>query len=97
MSYSFGVRAANKAAAKQAVREKFDQVALQQTCHERDKAQAIAAADAFIDLVVDDDSKDVVVSMSGSLMGQWSDSDVVRIENAAVSVSAGLAKREEAA
>lgn len=97
MSYSFGVRAASKAAAKLAVREKFDQMALQQACHERDKAQALAAADAFIDLVVEDDSKDIVVSMNGSLMGQWSGSDVVRIENAAVSVSAGLANREPAA
>lgn len=61
-----------------------------QSCHQRDQAQAQAAADAFIDLLVDDDTKDVVVSMNGSLMGKWTGTDVTTIEGAAVSVSAHL-------
>lgn len=94
MSYSFTVRAANKQAAKAAVAAKFDEVATQQACHHRDKAQACAAADAFVDLLNDDDSKDVVVAINGSLMGQWTGSDVTLIESAAVSITAYAAKRE---
>lgn len=98
MSYSIGARAATKEAVKAALREKFaQQVVAAQACHQRDQAQALAAADAFIDLVEDDDTKDIVVNMNGSLTGQWSGSDVTRIEGAAVSVSAHLAPREGAA
>lgn len=97
MSYSLSVRAASKEAVKAALRVKFAEIAAGQVCYQRDQAQALAAADAFVDLVADDETKDVIVSMNGSLMGQWQGSDVVRIENAAVSVSAYLAERTPAA
>ncbi len=94
MSYSFTVRAANKQAAKVAVAAKFEEVATQQACHQRDKAQTCAAANAFVDLLNPDDSKDVVVTINGSLTGRWTGSDVTTIESAAVSITAYAAKRE---
>lgn len=94
MSYSFTVRAPNKADAKTAVAAKLAEVAAQQMCHERDKAQAQAAADAFVDVLTDDADKDIVVNMSGYLTGQWQGSDVTRIEGASVNVNAGLATRD---
>lgn len=97
MSYSLGVRAATKEAAKAAVRVKFAEIVAGQQCHQRDQAAALAAADAQVDLLADDDTKDVAVSMSGSLTGQWSGSDVTRIEGASVSVSAYLVTPEAAA
>lgn len=94
MSYSFSLRAGSKALAKAAVAAKLDEAISFQKCHERDRAQALATADAFIDLLPDDESKDVAVSMSGSLMGKWDGSDVVLIESANVSFTASLATRE---
>lgn len=96
MSYSFTVRAPNKTAAKAAVVEKFDQAVGNQKCHERDRAQALAAADAFVDLVADDDSKDVYVNMAGSLQGTWEGSDVTRISSANLSITAALMDRQAA-
>lgn len=94
MSYSFLVRGAHKEEAFSKCVDKMREVAVSQACHERDKQQALNAAKAFIDLLADDDSKDVVVNMNGSLTGHWQGSDVTRIEGAAVSVSAGLAARQ---
>lgn len=96
MSYSLGVRATTKEAVKAAVRAKFAEIVAGQQCHARDQAAALAAADAQVDLLADDDTKDVVVSMNGSLTGQWSGSDVTRIEGASVSVNAYLATPETA-
>lgn len=93
MSYSHSIRAATKAAAKNAVAAKMAETAVAQKCHARDMVPAIAAANAFVDQLADDDSKDVVVSMSGSLMGRWDGSDVVHCESANVSVTALLAAK----
>ncbi len=94
MSYSFSVKAANKSEAKAKVAAELEKAAQAQSCHERDKHQAQAAADAFIDLLVEDESNDVYVSMSGSLTGIWTDGDVTTITGASVSVNAGLATRQ---
>lgn len=94
MSYSFAVRAATKTQAKEKVAAEFEKAASAQICHERDKQQALAAANAFIDLLADDESLDVVVSMHGSLAGHWTGSDVTRITGASVGVNAGLASKE---
>ena len=93
MSYSFQVSGADKAAAKAAVAAKMDEVVVSQASHARDKAQALAAADAFIDVLADDADKDVGVTMHGSLSGRWEGSDVVSITGANVSVSAYLKER----
>jgi hypothetical protein len=90
MSYSITVRAASKAAAKQAVAERFDaDVVAHQLIHKRDRDQALSAANAFIDLLDDDDTKDVSVSLHGSL--SWAGGE--RITGASVSVGASLAIR----
>lgn len=94
MSYSFTIRAADKAAAKAAVAAKFDEVNASQKCHERDRQQALAAADAFIDLVADDGTQDIVVNMAGYLSGSWENSDVIWISTASISVSASLTPRQ---
>jgi hypothetical protein len=67
MSFSFNVTAKDKAAAKEAVRAEFEKVLQYQPDHEYDKALVFATADAYIDLIVDDDTMDVTVSVNGSL------------------------------
>lgn len=90
MSYSLSIRAASKALAKQAVVDRFDaDVVAHQLIHKRDRDQAVAAAGAFIDLLEDDDTKDVTVSMHGSL--SWADGE--RITGASISVGASLVVR----
>lgn len=69
MSYWFNVRAASKAAAKDAVSAKFDEVVVAQPIHVRDKAAALASAASVIDLLADNDPREISVSVSGSL--QW--------------------------
>lgn len=90
MSYSFNVRGNTKAEAKTKVAAELAKAVAAQSCHARDHKQAQAAADAFIDVLQDDDNQDVVVYMSGSLTGHWMGTDVTRIEGAAVSVNASL-------
>lgn len=71
MSYSFNVQAPTKAAAKDAVAAKFDEVIASQPIHTRDKAAALANAGAVIDLLSGDDTRAISVSVSGSV--QWRD------------------------
>lgn len=93
MSYSFTVRAPDKRAAKQAVEDEFNKVVSFQSCHLRDREQALTVASAFIDLVDEDPSRDVQVSMSGYLSGTWDGSDIKSVTTANVSVSASLIAR----
>lgn len=73
MSYSFQARGANKTAVKADVATKMAAVAQQQPVHAKDAAQAIAAAGAFIDMLVDEkvdqhgNPLSFVVGVSGSL------------------------------
>lgn len=93
MSYSFAVRCQSKSSAKDAIIQKMDEVAATQACHERDKKQALAAAFMFIDLLPDDDTRDIQVGMSGYLTGTWEGTDVVAVTGASISVNAGLLTR----
>lgn len=93
MSFSFTVRAETKAAAKAKVAQEMEKAAAAQSCHQRDKYAAVAAANAFVDQLSDDATKDVAVSVSGSLTGRWEGSDVTHCESANLSVSAHLATR----
>lgn len=68
MSYSFSVKASTKVEVKAAVAAKLAEVVLSQPVHAGDQMQAQAAADAFIDLVPEDATKDYSVSMNGSAM-----------------------------
>lgn len=93
MSYSFGVRAASKAEAKEQLVAKFDEVVATQPTHAADRQQAQAAAFAFVDALTEDAGKDVVVSVNGwvSWMGTLEAPEVV---GAAVTVSANLIARD---
>lgn len=92
MSYSFSVIAANKAAAKSAVAAKFDEVVATQPIHARDRAAALGNANAAIDLLVDDATLHVSVSVNGYV--GWRDPLTEAADNALVgatiSASAGL-------
>lgn len=67
MSYSFSIQKATKAEAKAAVESQMAEVVQNQPTHVHDQLGACASAAAFIDLLADDESKDVVVSVHGSL------------------------------
>ena len=49
MSYSFAVRAATKAEAREKIAAEFDRAEVAQRCHVTDRAAAQAAALAFVD------------------------------------------------
>lgn len=97
MSYSFKLCAASKAEAKAQVGAELDKIVASQRCHARDRAQAEAAASAFIDLLDDDITKDVVVTMSGYVAGSWDGVDELTLLNGcACSVIAGMLPRDSA-
>lgn len=93
MSYSFTICTTGKAEAKLAVAAKFDEAVAHQSCHQRDREQALAAAGAFIDLLDDREDSDLTVAMNGYLAGIWKGTDVTSITGASVSVSAGWTPR----
>lgn len=94
MSYSFKVLAASKLAAKAAIAAELAQVAKSQASHGRDFLQAQAAANAFVDVLPDDDGQDVHVSVSGSLSGAWEGNNLQRVSGVNVCITASLAPRE---
>lgn len=67
MSYSISVRAANKTIALGILDAEFDKVREAQPAHKVDIDQAAAAAEAFVKVLSDDPSRDVIVSISGSV------------------------------
>lgn len=92
MSYSFSVRTKDKSSAIVAVHEELTRVVAAQPIHAKDSTEAAQAAEAMIGVLVNDDTQDVLVSVSGYLT--WIDStDGERIYSANVSVSASLSKR----
>lgn len=75
MSYSFTVKAATKAEAKQAVADRFDEVVLGQSVHKVDRDAALAAAGAFVDMLAEPKENDEYqVMINGSL--SWSSENV---------------------
>jgi hypothetical protein len=75
MSYSFNVKAATKDEAKAAVVVGFDQVVANQPVHAADKAAVLANANTIIDLLGDNDAKDISVSCNGWVQWQSTSSD----------------------
>jgi len=67
VSYSFAARGKDKAEAKAAVAAELDKVVQAQPIHEKDRAAAQANADALVDLLPDDESRDISVSVWGSV------------------------------
>jgi hypothetical protein len=97
MSYSIGVRAATKSLALAALAASFDTNVLpNQPVHQADKAQALAAAESMVNTLADDDSKDVSISLNGSLSWENAgDNQATRFVGASVGASAYLQNREE--
>jgi len=65
MSYSFGFRAINKQAAKVEAANRFAAIIEQQPAHAKDRDAVLANVGAAIDLLADDEHRDVSVSMNG--------------------------------
>lgn len=95
MSYSFIVRAADKADALRQVEAELAIVVASQPTHAHDQSQALAAAAAFIGVLPDDDTKNVQVNVHGSL-GWVGTAEAPTIINASVGISAALTSREPA-
>jgi hypothetical protein len=96
MSYSFSVKGATKAEVKAAVRKYFDeQVVPHQPAHARDRAAAFANADTVIDLLADDESKDIAVSCNGWVSyGAYEDPAGSPLYGVSVAASANHVLRE---
>lgn len=93
MSYSIAVTAPTKAEVLVKVAAELDKVVQHQPSHKRDQAQALAAAASFVGALADDDTRDVHVSMHGSLSGPYADGDYTAITSASVGVTATLKNR----
>lgn len=95
MSYSFTIRGATKAEAKRMVADELAKLRDVQPIHELDCAQAQDTAEAFIDLLPDDDDKDVHVAVYGSV--SWTGSpELPHLTAAGVSASAWLVPKTAA-
>lgn len=93
MSYGFTVRAASKAEAKVKVVEEFDKIIELQPVHERDKIQALANANAVIDLLPDEvpEGMEIGVSCNGYISWQGGvPPDAINVTGASVSANAGF-------
>lgn len=90
MSYSFSTQAPTKAEVKAKVRAEMAKVVEQQPIHTNDRQQAIAATEAFIDLLAEPAAThDVVVSVNGSI---WNTD--AGMQQVSVSISVGSASRK---
>ena len=94
MSYSFIVRAKDKVEARAMVAAEFEKVVQSQPIHAADRAQALAAVGAFLDLLVDDDSMNVQVNVHGSV--SWLFEQPATLISAGVGISVALITRPEA-
>ena len=97
MSYSFAVQAADKTEAKAKVSIRLAEIVAGQAHHAADRDQAYAAACAFIDLLPDDPTKCVAVSVNGSLSGRYDADRLEVILGASVGVTAALISATPAA
>ncbi len=95
MSYSLKLRAVSKLALIAAVAAQLDEIAVQQPPHEKDKGAANAAAAACINVLPDDETKDVEIAMGGSINTRLCGpaSEMTTVTGASVSVSAYLVDR----
>lgn len=92
MSYSFNVRAENRASVLEKIGAELDNVVSGQPMHSNDREQAFAAAKAFVELLPETKEGHVIsVSMHGSVgWTQGHDEAPNEITGAGVGVSASL-------
>ena len=93
MSYSFSLSATTKTEAKEKIAGEFEKIVAGQAVHKKDQQIAVAACEDFINLMDYDDSKDIVMSVSGTLSGNWAQSDVTSLTGASFSVIVALAPK----
>ena len=87
MSYSIAIKASTKDEAKQKIAEQFDKVVENQLSHADDKSAALAAVNAFIDILTDvPPGHHISVSMNGSL--SWNEPQ--KYTSASVGVNASV-------
>ncbi len=67
MSFSFPARAATKAALKLVIAAELDKVVAAQPAHAVDQDQIQAAAGAYVDVVAEDEGKDLLAHVNGSI------------------------------
>jgi hypothetical protein len=102
MSYSFAITGISKVDAAAKVAAEFDQVIVNQPTHAADKEGAVAAANAFINLLGEPgDGEQIAVFMYGSLGWDHSepssgDTMPTAFLSGNVSVSASIAKPDKA-
>lgn len=65
MSYSFSAKGATKQEAAAAVAAQFDQVVVGQPVHAKDRDAVVNAAAGLIEVLADDDTQEVLVSING--------------------------------
>lgn len=85
MSYSFRSQGTTKAEVESKVREELAKVVLAQPIHETDADQAQAAAEAFLDLLPEDSTRDCYAAVSGSIYQTEKG-----VENASLNVTVGF-------
>lgn len=88
MSFSFTVKAATKALVKEKVASELDSVVRDQPSHSQDRPLIQSACEAYVDLLSDDDEKDIELRCNGSLSGTWVANEVTNLSGANLSVSA---------
>lgn len=90
MSYSFDFAVGTKDEAKARAASELDNVVNGQPAHAKDRQAALAAASAVIDLLIDDGSMDIRVSMHGSVGWRMNlaDGDQYPLTQASVGVNA---------
>lgn len=79
MCYSFGIVADNKEEARSLVEIRLDEIIKSQPVHEKDRAAILKNADTVIDLLADDATKDVAVSVNGYISTIGDDIQTVSI------------------
>lgn len=91
MSYSFSVRGPTKAEVIEKAKAKLDEVVASQPAHVADRAQALAAVEAFLEIVPAAEGKEFSVSVNGSVgwTGEIGSAEHV-ITGAGVGVSVSL-------
>lgn len=97
MSYSRQIRAASKAAALVALAAAVDEIVASQPIHATDKDAIVASATAAVNTLRDDEARDVVLNISGSLgwEGATPAGEAPQFTSMNVSASAYLAPREQ--
>lgn len=93
MSYSFSIRAEDKAEAKNMVAAELLDVVRVQPGHERDVVQAQTTCNAYIDLLEDDATMVYQVNVAGSLSWTGLVHEALTVQGSAISVSVYHATR----